>query len=509
MRKFLSFLLSAVTFCTGLIGCGSQPKVQTPQRNENMPKQLLVSDVTGIPIATDDMTYAERRQLCLDYFRLQLSFQWISNMDITDYPTTYFEKGSSKQLLTSEIYGGIPYQSKGTGNLYRWLEYYDESTGIMDLQTALAENGGYGKGAVIFDEKYDADGNITYKKYRSFTSLFNQCSVSSFWGWGRVINSVRFGFTNYMTAYNGMIPVGCYSYGYEHNGTVYDMTSIDVFGENTAGNPTGYDTPDVIRDWRTKNGADAIFECYAQLKPADLLVDTGHVRMVKSVNLFTTKDGEVDYELSSITCLDQIESWGEKGKLGDKDFKNQGGIDKIYSFRTLMEDEYIPFTFLELLDPNDEQDKKHLDYYDSYKDKLVALRSCFNVLPYIPEDMGGGVEKAKVYSTLDKTEGSISYLEFRGMTVGSNYAISDVFVTVTGKDGTQLLKNIYRADIASIREVSMDANKCTWETTEGGRLLALYDGVKELATGENTIEISLQLSSGEKLTAFKGTLTAK
>lgn len=510
MKRFVSLFLLACLLWGCFAGCGkTEPQAQPPQRREDMPNQLLVSDVSALPAATNEMSYEERRQLILDAFELQLRFHWVPNMDVTDWVTTNYKKGTVKNLLTTEIYGGIPYQSKGTGNLYRWLEYYDENTGVMDLQKAFAENGGYGEGAAIFDEEKDENGNITYKKYRSFQSLFNQCSVGAYGGWARVINSASFGFTNAMTVYNGFIPVGCYSYGYEDNGKTYDMTQIEYFGEKTENNPQGYDIPDIIRGILSERGQSGLYDCYTMMKPADCLVNTGHVIMVKSVEIAKWKDGSINPNESKVIVLEQWEAWGQQTKVGGKAYKIQGGINSAYSFAELQEKNYIPFTFAELLDPANEQDKQHLDYYDTFKDKLVAVKNTYSALPYQPEDTGSGIEKTVVYSTLDKTEGSISFVEFKGMSVASNYGVSDVFVTVTDGSGKQLLKNIHRTPHPSIREVSMQANKSTWEQNEGGKLLDLSDGVKELANGENTIEISLQLANGEKLTAFKGTLTAE
>lgn len=516
MKRAFSILLVLAILCgVCLPGCVGEkaPEETTAQRGEDMPKKLLVSDVTTFPVATDDMTTDELRQLCLDFFELQLGFQWIPNMDVEDWITTNWKKGTYKQLLSDAIYGGIPYQSKGSGNLYRWLEYYDETTGIMDLETAFAENGGYGEGAAIFDEEKDEGGSITYKKYRSFQTLFNQCSLSASWGWGRAINSASFSYTNGITAYNGFIPVGCYSYGFEHEGKTYGLTDIKFWGEKDTptdnyGNPIGYDTPDVIQDWNTANGADAMYKCYAMMKPADCLVNKGHVMMVKEVNLYVSGDGTVNYGLSSVICLEQIEGWGIKDTtLGEKKFWQQGGIDRAYSFSELMKSNYIPFTFAEFLDENDPQDKQHLDYYNSYAEDLTAIQSKYSSITCTDEAFGNSVEKAQVYSTLDRTEGQITCSEFGAMSVGSNYTVSDVFVTITDSEGKLLLKNIYRAaNDLNVREVSMKAGKSTWETTEGGILLDLTDGVQALAEGGHTIEISLQISTGEKLTAFKGTL---
>lgn len=515
MKRAFAWITVLVTLCSLCFSGCSNAKApeQTDKGSEDMPKKLMTHQVTSLPIATDDMTPEQKRQLCLDFLELQLGFQWVPNMDVTDWITTNYKKGTYKQLLADAVYGGIPYQSLGTGNLYRWLEYYDETTGVMDIERAFAENGGYGEGAAIFDEEKDQDGSIVYKKYRSFQTLFNQCSVSASWGWGRVINSADFAYTNGINVYHGFIPVGCYSYGFEHEGKTYGITDIKYWGEkDTAksdyGNPIGYDTPNVIKDLKLEKGANAVFDCYAQMKPADCLVNKGHVMMVKQVNLFTTSDGEINYELSSVTCLEQIENWGiENSTLGDKKFWQQGGIDRVYSFSELQKKNYIPFTFLEFLDENDPQDKKHIDYYNSYASELKAVQNKYKSLAVGEEAWGAAVEKAQTYTTLGKSEGAITMAEFTGMSVGANYYISDVFVTVTDSSGKELLKNIYRSvGTVNVREVSMLAELANWKTTEGGKRLDLTEGVYQLAGQGNTLQIELQLSTGEKLTAFKGTL---
>lgn len=515
MKRVFAWIAVLVTLCSLCFsGCSNEKTPdQTVTGSEVTPKKLMVDHVTSLPVATDDMTSEEKRQLCLDFFELQLGFQWVPSVNVTDWISTHWKKGTYKQLLTENVYGGIPYQSVGSGNLYRWLEYYDETTGVMDMEKAFAENGGYGVNAAVFDVEKDKGGNITYKKYRSFQTLFNQCSVSASWGWGRVINSANFGYTNSINAYNGFIPVGCYDYGFTHKGKTYTMTDIKRWGEkDTAktdyGNPIGYDVDDMIKDMKKESGRYALYDCYAQMKPADCLVNKGHVMMVKEVNVYTNSKGQVLYDLCNVVCLEQIENWGiEDEKLGDKRLWQQGGIDRVYTFKQLQKKNYIPFTFLELLDENDPQDKKHIDYYYSYADKLTAIDQKYTNIVVGDEKDGAAVEKAQVYSTLDKTQGAITMAEFTGMSVGSNYYISDVFVTVTDSDGKVLLENIHRtAQVVNAREVSMQDVKSTWETTEGGKLLDLTDGVYQLAGQGNTIHVELQLSTGEKLTAFKGTL---
>lgn len=504
MKKLIAFLLAAACVCGCLVGC-NKADPDAALYDENMPNKLLNSQVEDFPLASDSTTYAQRRQMCVDFFRLMLDFQWKTNIDVEDYVSYYF--GYTKGLLKDNLYEGIPYGGTSTGNLYRWMEYYDQTTGIMDLETAFKENGGWGEDGYVDYMKETERG--AFPRYSAMMALFNQCSSAPGWAWARVINSCQFGMTKDTNAYNGYIPVGCYSYGYEHEGKTIDMTQIDVFGEKTEKNLGGYDVPDVIRDM-TKENKNALFDCYAQMKPGDCLVNTGHQLMVTAVNLYTSKDGTVDYSLSTVTVMEQIDGWGKKDNFNGTPLFQQGWNNHSYMFEQLQEENYIPFTFEELLDPNDAQDKKHLDYFASYKDKLVGVEERYSAIDFTQEMNGSGIEPAQVYTTLDRTEGSISYAEFAGMSVASNYSISDVFVTITDKDGNQLLQNIYRVlSCYTEREVAMTGVRSLHDTDENGELKTMCEGVEALANGENTIEITVQTGHGEKLTAFKGTLTAK
>lgn len=508
MKRLVSLLLAVLllfSMCAcGKTGGGETPTTEPVARDPNMPKKLFAYDLEKIPLATDSMTKAELRQLVLDYFALQLSFQWKTDMDF-EFPKTYSGSGN-KKITTENIYGGIPYQSVGFGNLYRWLEYYDEETGVMPMSKALAENGGYGEDAVITTVEIDErSGEITYFRYRSMMALGNQCTSSSSWSWGRVINSVCFGDTCDINVYNGFIPVGCYTYGYEHKGKTYDALTIQDFGNECESNPLGYDTENVIADWNAAHGEDAMYKCYAQLKPADCVVSGGHAMMVKSVNIFTTNDGNINYDLSTVVVNEQIEGWGSKDFIGTTRLYQQGAVEKSYTFQQLQKAEYIPFTFPEFLDENDAQDKKHLDYYATFADKLESRNNRYKTFTNAPQNCGNAVEKAETYCTY--TGDNISYADFAALTVGANYSISDVFVTVTDGSGKQLLKNIFRATNTNFREVSMTAGKSTWETDADGNQIPITDGVEALADGKNVLEITLQLSTGELLTAYKGTLT--
>ena len=52
----------------------------------------------------------------------------------------------------------------------------------------------------------------------------------------------------------------------------------------------------------------------------------------------------------------------------------------------------------------------------------------------------------------------------------------------------------------------MTAGNHTWEKDADGNRIPISDGLEALANGENVVEVTMQLSTGEVLTAYKGTL---
>ena len=287
---------------------------------------LTQDSLDAIGIADSKMSAQELRELCLRYFKLQQSFLWTPDTNVACYPTgspklyeSYmqlyagqegftFDKNTGKALEEGTIYGGIPYQNVSTGNLYRWMEYYDESTGVMPLLDALVENGSYDNGAWMdkqHEYKRDSNGNlldkngnlcsksgldpvladedfaatlytVVYEKnsdktlklvvgdnglqypvidtllYNSLRYFATQCSSGSAWAWSRVINSANFVWSAGATVANGFIPVGLYDYAYQYNGATYDISNIDSLGSKSKNNPLGWATKDVAQYWINK-----------------------------------------------------------------------------------------------------------------------------------------------------------------------------------------------------------------------------------------------------------------
>lgn len=458
---------------------------------------LTRARVEAIPVATDDMTAMERRMLILEFFQLQLSFLWKTNLDLTDYDTTYYEfQDDTRPIRKETLYGGIPYQSGGSGNLYRVLEYYDEATGVFDLARATAENGGYGEGGKTVNEKTDAGGNVIYKQYYAFRTLFNQCSSSPGWAWNRVVNSAKIGgATGNANPTRGYIPVGLYTY-----------PNMYILGKFGGMDFDGYDTQDVIRHVNEKNGSDTMYRCYAQTKPADCLVSTGHMMMVKKVEIVRDASGALDAAKSCITVLEQIENWGERSERDGTPFFRQGGVDRVYSFQKLQKQKYIPFTFAELLDENDPWDKKHLAYYREQIQSKNQLSSSYYDFGFdrkrVNEISGEGVEKAEIYTNLPEGCKALNPSLLSELRIGSNYAISDLFFEVLDENGEKIARTVWRADPGHYRSISMKkAYTCDRALDDNGNRITVYQAA-EAALGEGVrVRILMQLSTGELATA--------
>ncbi|MBR2616382.1 MAG: hypothetical protein IKC69_06870 [Clostridia bacterium] len=383
----------------------TKPEIRYP----NVTEPLTPERLAEIPIANSNMSIDELRQICLDYFKLQLSFSWTPDANYT-----YVIESSDRKvrLTTGSVYGGIPYVTVGTGNLYRWLETYDTETGIMNVSD--------------------------YEKQPKH--LGNQCSVGAWWGWGRVINSAHYTWTQSMVLKNGFIPVGPYT---------YDPELPSYLPKDN--NPT--------KTICQANGHDVMYESYAKLQPADGLVcygTAGHVRMVASApNVVYDANGKIDGNRSTLKYHDQTSSW-RTGSQSDGSLKEfQGGRSVEVSFQKLYSSSYLPFTFAEFLgtDP---------------------------------------VEKSTASCTLTSSE--VSVAELKAAKVNANYSISDTFVVIKNAEtGEEVNRFVNRALRASLLEMDLE------NTVMEGALAPYTDG-------KHTVEISLQLSTGEKPTVYQGKL---
>lgn len=296
MKKFFFLLLATVLLLGGCTG----KKVSTP---------LTWATIDAIPVATEDMTEEQLRQIVLDFFRLQLSFQWTPKESFAYSITTYKE---ARAFSAGTVYAGLPYQGGSrSGNIYLAMEYYDPKTGVLD-------NSGI-------------DGQELSH------ILGNHCTSSPYWAWSRVVNSVTRYANTCMTKHYGFLPVGDYT----------------------------YDTMQWSDNSQTKavckaNGEQTMFESYALLKPADgiflfySLGGNSHCRMVSSTPVVVRNaDGTINGEESYLLYMDQGSGLKDYTAADGSVVQLQGKIDEKATFRELFDKNYITFTFAEFqgLDP--------------------------------------------------------------------------------------------------------------------------------------------------------------
>lgn len=293
MKKIVAVLLAAVLLC-GCTACGEK-------QDGPIKAPLTEAQIDAIPIATADMTVEQWREICLEYYRLQLEFPWTPDRSFT---YAYKTSGKSTTREQDVAYAGLPYVASSYGNLYRVMKYYDSETGVLSVE---------GEDQVF--------ANI----------IGNQCSISAGWAWGRVINNTTFQSTISMTQAQGCIKLGPYEYD----------TNLHEF-INTA----------VIC---VQNGEQVMYQSYALWQPADGMVtyyQTGHVQMVSTKpNVVYDADGNIDGELSTVCYMDQTSTKGVTPITTEKngELLQQGNVNKEITFKELYDKYYIPFTFAEFI----------------------------------------------------------------------------------------------------------------------------------------------------------------
>ena len=192
-----------------------------------IPEHLnLALQLEKIPVATPDMTEQELRDLIVDFMYLQLNFAYTPDFgeDIDSYgfhiKNLYSKYKASQNIDNIKImfyegkyYGGIPYMGNSGGSLYRWLEFYDAETGVMDWTPILRTRR---------ENWVDTSNGRVFPDVGS--SYFgNTCASSCVWAWSRVSDQIQAFWT-----YNC-----CPIYGYVKVGD-YDLAADGSLGSKTA-----------------------------------------------------------------------------------------------------------------------------------------------------------------------------------------------------------------------------------------------------------------------------------
>lgn len=320
MRSLISAIL-ALTMALGLCACGgnqTEPVETTVGKDYSQWAGIVedpsgwVEDFKNLPIANDKMSTDELRQLCVDAFKANLSFQWTPNKKIT-YSYTLLEKTRQVELETGIAYAGLCYATgKSSGNAFKILEYYDEQTGVLDIEEMGANMMGI---------------------------ITSACARGAEQAWNRVSDSHGLGNMSSFNQYSAnVVPVGPYTYKME------DYKSD--FGSRTA-------TTEII----AVNTQQDMLESYAAMLPGDGLYSSSawHVMMCSAKpEVVRGADGKIDPAKSYLLVCEQ----DAVGTLTDEKMEMQdngkvlctlGTIDKKYTFKNLLGKNYIPFTLKEFI----------------------------------------------------------------------------------------------------------------------------------------------------------------
>ncbi len=405
MKKTLTLVL-ALCSVLGAVGCSSLKPMTSPDPTAE--ETLAISEektaeetfsypavlnpltwekINAIPVAREGMPSDELRQICVDFMRLQLSFEWTPDQNHDYAIDTLMHGGKPMSFKKGTLYAGCPYRA-GTGcgksgNLYTVMELYDPETGVLSSEGLTTDQ---------------------------WTALItNHCSSSCYWAWSRVINTMfgssddltRQGWSNArMVRSEGFLPVGPYTY-----------TGISRWDEG-----------DGTRAVCEANGEQVMFQSYAAMLPADGLIqlypkgntNANHVQMLAvKPEVAYLPDGSIDGENSFLTILEQTSTPKKTTREDGETVYVEGGIDKRIPFEKMYQASYLPFTFAE----------------------------------FHGEDP---VEPLQLHLT-HKNGGEIGTLaELRDSTLTANYPISAVYVTATDAEGNRVyVRNAHPDKIGS------------------------------------------------------------
>lgn len=320
MKRAIALALCAVLGLSALAGCSTTPEATEPVI-ETVPKKDyssfagIVADtktwydqLMALPIANEDMTEDELRQLAVDAFRVNLTFPWTPTTDVS-YSYTLLEKTRTYYLPKGIAYSGLCYASGfERGTIWKVLKYYDKETGALDVE-AMGENFLY--------------------------VISSACSRGCQWGWNRVSNSSNLSWmTTYEQGQCNIALVGPYTY--EPNKYSFNY---------------GDGTKQIINE----NGAQTMYESYANMKLADGVYSSSvyHVMMCSQAPVIERwPDGTIDPARSYVLVLEQ-DAVGSSSDSKNYEQSNGvtirplGGVDNKYTFQDLLSKGYVPFTLKE------------------------------------------------------------------------------------------------------------------------------------------------------------------
>lgn len=308
MKKAIAAML-CVFLLLSLCACGQKETATEhptgPVDTFNYPtihQKLTWDAINAFPVKTEDMTVAQMRDLCVDFFRFTKTALWTPNQN---WNFVRSNSGQTDDIYKGAVYGGLPYIPVASGNIYRLMDYINQETGVVDMTEPM-------KNPKLFG---------------------NQCSIGAYWGWARVINSAKYLWTSGMVQQNGFLRVGPYTYD----------DKLTHFESGV------YTTSQVIKE----NGIQIMCQSYGAMQHADGLVtfnDGGHTMMCSADPVVVyAPDGTIDASQSYLYIIDQHVGWSEATNEAGDTYQHKNYVDRKFTFLQLIEEAYLPFTFAEFL----------------------------------------------------------------------------------------------------------------------------------------------------------------
>ena len=279
---------------------------------------------------SDEEVLNARRQMAMDYMRQMATVIWRATEDIDYAANTKVDPedvtgGTRLKLVKGRLYQGVPYS-------------YSGSTGESFMEYATDEDGD-GIYEVAGLSWRALHGNSTYS-----ARIGNDCSGAINQAWGLFGATNEFCQTRYWNE----------GHGYKRVGTYDDFGLSDYNGFSTESGTLGtYGICEL-------NGSDVMYEAYAQLMPADAVVNYktgGHTMMVVDIDV-QYNNGKIDPAKSTITTIHQTKSYSNINKQShyfneelQEEVYQIMGLDDVYTFSYLFRNGFVPVTCNELRDP--------------------------------------------------------------------------------------------------------------------------------------------------------------
>ena len=438
MKKTLLILLALLLVATVMVACGKETvnpndptsdvsafkakgewtTINNPLSWEGINSFKSTDEIAKLYETDKDAAIKEARKVAVDFFRYAKTALWIANDDFSYWHMKdAHESGKPENLNQSAgmVCGGVPYIYVSSGNIYRLMDYMDPANNVVNMADFKANPHLYG----------------------------NQCSIGSYWGWARVINSPKYDWTQNIVETNGFPRVGDYE---------YDLL--------TPAWSDGYKTTAILE----ANGKDKMFECYALLKAGDGIVyytTAGHVVMIsQDAHVEYTADGKIDGAKSFVLVIDQTPTEADGvNKEGDT-YIYEKNVDSKWTFDTLFKGNYVPFTYKEFT---------------------------------------GADPIEKVECTLSHEGETITVDQMLKLKMTSNYGISDLYVSVYNANGVEVFKAVTRATQAGRMELKF--------TTAANNYFKWGDETTlDPANYEYTVKVYAQLGTGDRPVLWEGKL---